>query len=178
MTQEYDVFEEVPGFYRILPLLPFRRTENVSFDCIPMAALPRIDSMDRVIHGGGAVSPGGFGHVERPWYMHPHQDDNLIVLHGTRHVDIYKREHGEVAHFVVGVDRIEKGGQMLYDGPAMLVWPRGVFHRIRTGEEGSASLNFAVHYEGFDIKTNFNLYDLDSATGAFKTIREGHKDQL
>lgn len=25
--------------------------------------------------------------------MHPHQDDNLIVLQGTRHVDIYSLEH-------------------------------------------------------------------------------------
>jgi hypothetical protein len=54
---------------------------------------------------------------------------------------------------------------VLFDGPAMLVWPRYVFHRITSGPEGSASLNFAVHYEGLDMRTNFNIYDLDLETG-------------
>lgn len=38
-------------------------------------------------------------------------------------------------------------------------------------------MNFAVHYEGFDIKTNFNIYDLDTETGKFEIIRAGHLDQ-
>jgi hypothetical protein len=60
----------------------------------------------------------------------------------------------------------------------MLIWPCGVFHRIRSDEKtGSASLNFAVRYDGFDIKTNFNVYDLDPATGEYRMIRAGHLDQ-
>ncbi len=106
-----------------------------------MGALPRIDAVDRVIHKSNAVSPGPVGDVERPWYMHPHQDDNLLVLQGTRYVDIYRKRYEKMEHFVVRADHIEKSGRILYDGPAMLVWPRGVFHRIRTGEDGSASLN-------------------------------------
>ena len=110
--------------------------------------------------------------------MHPHQDDNLLVLQGTRYVDIYRKRYEKMEHFVVRAGHIEKDGRILYDGPAMLVWPRGVFHRIRTGEDGSASLNFALHYEGFDIQTNFNIYDLNTASGRFKTIREGHEDPI
>ena len=178
MKTEYDIIEEVPDLYRIIPLVAFRRTKNVYFDFVPIKALPRINSIDRVIHEGGAISPGTIDDLERPWYMHPHQDDNLIVLHGTRHVDIYTRKHGRVENFVVTPNRIMKDGKILYDGPAMLVWPRAVLHRIRSGEEGSASLNFAVHYEGFDIKTNFNVYDLDTGTGKFRVIREGFRDQM
>jgi hypothetical protein len=60
----------------------------------------------------------------------------------------------------------------------MLVWPCCVFHRIRSDEKtGSASLNFAVRYEGFDVKTNFNVYDLDPADGEYRTIRAGYLDQ-
>jgi hypothetical protein len=60
----------------------------------------------------------------------------------------------------------------------MLVWPRGVFHRIRSDEKsGSASLNFAVRYEGFDIRTNFNIYDLNPADGEYWMIRAGYLDQ-
>lgn len=60
----------------------------------------------------------------------------------------------------------------------MLVWPRNVFHRIVSGEEGSASLNFALRYPGFDIDTNFSVYDLDAATGRHEVIREGRLDQM
>ncbi len=171
------VLDEVPGFYRIVRLNPFRRTSGVYFDNVPTDAIPRIDAIDRVIHEKAAVSPGPVAGVERPWYMHPCQDDNLVVLYGTRFVDIYKRDHGRIESFVVKPNHIEKDGRILVPGPAMLVWPRGVFHRIRSGEEGSASLNFAVHYPGIDMRTNFNIYDLDPETGAFETIREGHLDQ-
>lgn len=178
MLPDYDVLEEIPGLYRVVPLVPFRRTAQVVFDFAPMAALPRIDAIDRVMHESGAMSPGPVGPVERPWYMHTHQDDNLMVLHGTRHVDVYTKQHGRVESFVVRPERIEREGHILFDGPAMLVWPRGVFHRIRSEQDGSASVNFAVHYEGFDIATNFNIYDLDTKTGTCKTIRDGFKDQM
>ncbi len=172
------VFEEVPGLYRIIPLKMLRRTPGVSFDVVPGKVFSRIDACDRVLHAYGAISPGPVGAVERPWYMHPHQDDNLIVLHGTRHVDIYTPAHGKIESFVVTPHAVEKGNEVVFDGAAMLVWPRGVFHRIRSSDkEGSASLNFAVHYEGFNIRTNFSVYDLDPETGEYRVIREGHLDQ-
>jgi hypothetical protein len=34
-----------------------------------------------------------------------------------------------------------------------------------------------VHYEGLDMRTNFNIYDLDTANGAYRVIREGFRDQ-
>lgn len=178
MSQADLVFDEVPGLYRVIPLRILRRTPGVCFDMIPRSIFSRIGSIDRVLHEGGACSPGPVGDVQRPWYMHPHQDDNLIVLYGTRHVDIYTPTHGAVEHFVVTADRVEKGGRLFYDGPAMLVWPRGVFHRVESPEPtGSASLNFAMHYDGVDLRTNFNIYDLDVETGEYRVIREGHLDQ-
>jgi hypothetical protein len=171
-----SIFAELPGFYSIIPLKQLRRTPGVSFDNIPMDFLPKIDAIDRVLHAQSAISPGPVGEVARPWYMHPSQDDNLIVLSGTRHVDIYIQDHG-MRSFTVTPDQIFEDGKMLFDGPAMLVWPRFVFHRITSGSEGSASLNFAVHYDGLDIRTNFNIYDLDVQTGEYRVIREGFRDQ-
>jgi len=171
------IIEDVKDFYRIIALRPFRKTEGVSFDIVPMEFLPRIDGIDRVIHAHGAVSPGPVGDVERPWYLHPHQEDNLIVLQGRRTVDIYTRERGRMETFVVEPERILKDGKVFHEGPAMLVWPCNVFHRIRSGEQGSASLNFAARFDGFDIKTNFSIYDLDTATGEYRVIRAGHLDQ-
>jgi len=172
------VFEEVPGFYRIIALKPFRKTEGVSFDIVPMEFLPRVDGVDRVIHKSDAISPGAAAGVDRPWYMHPHQEDNLIVLSGKRTVDIYTLEHRRMETFVVEPERISKDGKVIFEGGAMLVWPCNVFHRITSGTGGSASLNFAARYEGFDIKTNFNVYSLDVNKNKFTLLREGYLDQV
>lgn len=172
------IIEEVKGLYKIIELSPFRKTEGVVFDLFPMDAVPKIDGIDRVLHSHSAVSPGPVDGVERPWYLHQHQEDNLIVLHGVREVDIYTKEHGKVEHFTVHPNKIYKNGELIVEGGAVLVWPTGVFHRIVSGEEGSASINLAVRHDGFDIKTNFSIYDLDTETGEYKVIRDGYKDQV
>ncbi len=177
MLNDAKVFDEIPGLYRIIPLNLFRKTPGVIFDNVPVKAFPQIGAIDRVIHESNAISPGPVGEVKRPWYMHTHQDDNLVVLHGTRYVDIYTRTHGKIENFIVTPNQIRKDGSVLFEGAAMLVWPRGVFHRILSMEEGSAAINFAVHYEGINMRTNFNIYDLDTDTGKFRVIREGYIDQ-
>ena len=172
------ILEEVENLYKIITLKELRRTKDVRFDVLDTSLLPRIDSFDRVIHAPGALSPGSVDEVEHPWYMHPHQEDNLMVLHGTRYIDIYTPEHGKVEHFSVTADKVCHGNEVCYTGAAMLVWPCGVFHRIVScPEQGSCSVNFAVHYEGFDIQTNFNIYDLDTESGKCEVIRAGHLDQ-
>jgi hypothetical protein len=178
MNYQGLISQQVAGLYRIIPLQVLRKTPGVSFDLVPTEALPRIDGIDRVLHDGGAVSPGPVGEVDRPWYMHPCQDDNLVILHGVRFVEIYTKEHGRIESFDVTPHQIRQAGKVVHDGAAMLVWPRGVFHRIRSDAKvGSASLNFAVRYEGFDIHTNFNIYDLNPANGDYRMIRAGYLDQ-
>ncbi len=178
MALKFDAVDQVEGLYKVIPMTPLRHTPGVSFDVFPGKLLQQVNAVDRVIHRGGAISPGSVDDVERPWYMHSCQDDNLLVLHGTRYVDIYTPAHGRMESFVVRPDHVEKGGELLYDGACLLVWPRGVFHRIRSCPvDGSASLNFATHHEGFSVKTNFNVFDLDIETGDHRVIREGHLDQ-
>ncbi len=178
IMNEGTIITEVKDLYRIIALSPLRRTPGVWFDLVPLEMIGKVDSIDRVIHEGDAVSPGPVEGVERPWYMHPSQDDNLLVLHGTRYVDVYTPSHGRIESFVVSPNRVEHDGKVVHDGPAMLVWPRQVFHRIVSdARTGSASLNLAVHYSGFDIRTNFSIYDVDTETGEYRVIREGHLDQ-
>ena len=167
----------ISNLYKVVALQPFRKTSGVSFDILPKSLVPKIDAVDRVIHKNRAVSPGPVGDILEPWYMHPHQDDNLIVLQGMRHVEIYTKAHGRIESFIVSPERIEHNDKLLYDGPALLVWPRGVFHRIKSGETGSASINLATHYDGIDMRSNFNIYELDIDSGQFRVIREGHLDQ-
>lgn len=171
------VLMEEPGFWRIIRLKQFRKTDGVSFDIMPMEVLQRIDGIDRVMHKERAISPGPVGEVERPWYFHTHQEDNLLVLHGKRTAEIFNLQHKQVEVFTVTPDYVERNGIMVYEGPAMVVWSMGVFHRITTGDEGSASINFAVRHPGFDIHTAFDIYELDTTTGEHRRIREGKLDQ-
>ncbi len=168
---------EEKGFWRVIKLAPFRHTPGVQFDIVPMEFLPRVEGIDRVVHEHGAVSPGPVGSLKRTWYYHPFQEDNLLVLEGQRTAEIYNLEHKRLETFVVTPDRVTHDGQVLYEGPCMLVWPTRVFHRITSGQDGSVSLNFAVRFPGFDIDTNFNIYELDEATGKFKLLRVGKLDQ-
>ena len=171
------IFDEVKGLYKVIPLKPFRRTPGVSFDITPPGIIPRVDGIDRVLHENGAISPGAVGDVARPWYMHSYQEDYLLVLQGIRYTEIYTPQHGKVERFEVAPQYIKKNSELFFDGPAMLVWPCHVFHRIRSCESGSASINFAVRSKEFDIETNFSIYDVNIATGEYKVIREGHLDQ-
>ncbi len=172
------IIEEKKGLYRLIKLELFRKTPGVIFDLYPLETIPHIDSIDRVLHERSAVSPGPVGDVEQPWYMHVHQTDNLIVLHGQRTVELYSKNHGKVETFVVTPNKILHNGNLMFEGGAVLSWPPLVFHRIVSGEEGSASINLASHSEGFDVRTNFNIYDLDASTGKFRVVRKGFEDQL
>lgn len=168
----------IKNFYKIIPLKKLRQTPGVNFDCLLKSEIPQIDAIDRVLHENGAISPGKVSDVERPWYMHPYQADNLMVLMGTRYVDIYERESKQLLSFEITPHMIKSQDQVIFNGPAMLVWSRYVFHRIKSCDiKGSASINLATHYKGFNIKDNFNIYDLDVQSGEYRTIREGHLDQ-
>jgi len=171
------IIDEVEGLYKVVKFEAFRKTKGVTFDVIPIKALGNVDSVDRVLHSSDAVSPSAIDSVSRPWYMHTHQQDNLVVLSGIRYVDIYTPQHGKIEQFTVTCDAVYKGDKLIVEGGAMLIWPKGVFHRIVSGDSGSTSINLAMHYDGFDIKTNFNIYDINIDTGRFHVIREGFMDQ-
>lgn len=173
-----EVIDEVEDFYRIVRLMPLRQTEGVFFDTIPISVFGKIDAIDRVVHDSGAISPGRVGDVKRPWYMHPSQDDHLMVLWGKRVVELFSLKHGGILEFEITPQYVKKNGKVIFEGQALVCWPRNVFHRVESSlEDGSYSLNFAVHFEGFDIATNFNIYDLNTGTGEFKEIRRGELDQ-
>ncbi|MCF7925981.1 MAG: hypothetical protein K9L74_00190 [Candidatus Izimaplasma sp.] len=169
---------EVKGLYKNIEMVHFRETEGVRFDILPDSILDSTVAVDRVIHKTNAMSPGQVDNVKRPWYMHPWQTDNLVVLHGVRHVELYNVEHGKLEKFIVTPTKIYKNGELLSDYPAVLTWPPNVFHRVVSKEEGSAVVNFAFRTEDCDIKRNFDIYDLDTETGNYEVIREGHKDQF
>ena len=167
--------------YRIIPLRVLRRTRGVKFDEMVPSDIPKISGIDRVIHGPNSISPAPIENlnvpVKRPWYMHPHQDDNLLVLQGTRYIDIFCAKNLTKASFIITPDKVYKNDKLYYDGPAMVVWPSGIFHRIISGIDGSISVNFATRSSNFSIRDNFNIYNLCMKTGKYEILKEGHEDQ-
>ena len=167
--------------YRIIPLRVLRRTSGVKFDELVPSDIPKIHGIDRVIHAPNSISPGPVDDVTpvvtRPWYMHSAQDDNLLVLQGTRYVDIYCPNRKEKASFIINPDKVYKNDKLYYDGAAMIVWPAGIFHRIISGLEGSISVNLSTRTKKFNLNDNFNVYNLCTTTGKYEVIKEGHEDQ-
>ena len=167
--------------YRLIPLRILRRTQGVKFDEMVPSDIPRIHGIDRVIHGPNSISPGPIEDapvpIKRPWYMHSGQDDNLLVLQGTRYVDIFDNKSLKKASFIVTPDKVYKNDKLYYDGPAMVVWPAGIFHRIISGEEGSISVNFSTRTKDFDVNNNFNIYNLCTTTGEYTLLKDGSDDQ-
>ena len=167
--------------YRLIPLRMLRRTSGVTFDEMVPSDIPKIHGIDKVIHGANSISPGPVEDTtppcKRPWYMHPGQDDNLMVLQGTRYIDIYCPKKREKASFIVTPDKIYKNDKLYYDGSAMVVWPAGIFHRIISGEEGSISINFATRTNKFNLEDNFNIYNLNTYSGEYHVIKDGFEDQ-
>jgi hypothetical protein len=163
--------------YRLIPLRALRRTSGVKFDEIVPSDIPKIHGIDRVIHGPNSISPGPVDNIKRPWYMHPGQDDNLMVLQGERYIDVYEAKSKKSASFIVTPDKVYKNDKLYYDGPAMIVWPAGVYHRIISGDEGSISVNFSTRTKAFDLDDNFNIYGLNKYSGESVLLRDGRDDQ-
>ena len=167
--------------YRLIPLRLLRRTSGVKFDEMVPSDIPKIDGIDRVVHGPNSISPGPVEDwsppVKRPWYMHTGQDDNLMVVQGTRYIDIFCPKRKKKESFIVTPDKIFKNDKLYYDGSAMIVWPAGIFHRIISGEEGSISINFSTRTKQFSLEDNFNIYNLNTNTGEYITIKDGSDDQ-
>lgn len=167
----------VPGVAYITPLTVLRETPKVDFHDLPQDLIKEIAAIDRVEHGVGAFSPVAKDQPSlRAWYMHPHQEDNLLVLQGKRKIELYTVEHGKVEYFEATPHSIKHNGEIIAEGPTLLGWGTHVFHRVES-PEGSVSMNFARHFEGFSIKENFSIYTLDTDTGKYEMVRKGELDQ-
>ncbi len=174
MIKKIDI---VKGVAFVIPLNELRQTPGVLFHDLPGELVTEVDAIDRVEHGTGAYSPVAQNLPDvRAWYMHPHQEDNLLVLRGSRHIELYTTEHGKIERFEATPHYVKHEGITVAEGPTILGWGTHTFHRVQS-PNGSISMNFARHFEGFNIDDNFNIYTLDEKSGKFEVLREGHLDQ-
>lgn len=159
----------------ILPLNTLRTTPNVDFYSVE-GVFEGLAGIDLVVHEKGGKSPTIAGDDTWYWYMHTDQEDKLVVHSGRRMVELYSIAHGQVERFEVSPNAIFHNGEQIFEGAAILGWGEDVFHRVHS-PDGSISTNYATRSAGFDIDTNFNIYNLDPETGDFSVARIGAEDQ-
>ena len=102
-----------------------------------------------VAHRGPAVSPPD-AEESGAWqfYLHPHQDDNLLAASGGRTFYLVNLAWEHPFHIV----RLDSGGDILNI-------PRGTFHRSLSDPDGSVVLNQAIRDPGVCIDREFRVYD-------------------
>ncbi len=171
-----DVTHKEKGLFHIIPFKLLRHTDSVDFHSIPY--LDHVNAMERVIHEDWAKSPGKVWNVAEGWYMHAHQEDNLITISGVRHVELYHPYFSKwkIEKFEISKDYIKHNWKIICDGPWILGWPTGVYHR-NSSTRTSSSLNLWIRFDWFDVDTEFNIYEVDVEMWEVHMIREWSLDQ-
>ena len=132
--------------FELLAYERFRDTPAVRFFDVTVDSS---NARDLVIHSGPAVSPPDDG-ATGAWqfYLHPHQEDNLLAASGGRTFYLVNLAWEVPFHIV----RLESGGDILRI-------PRGTFHRSISDPEGSVVLNQAVRDAGVSLLREFRVYN-------------------
>ena len=132
--------------FELLAYERFRDTPSVRFFDVTVESS---NARDMVIHSGPAVSPPDDGETGAwQFYLHPHQEDNLLAASGGRTFYLVNLAWDVPFHIV----RLESGGDILRIPP-------GTFHRSISDPEGSVVLNQAVRAAGVSLLREFRVYN-------------------
>ncbi len=131
--------------YELIPYEKFRDTPSVRFYDI---TIPESNARDLVFHEGPAVSPNNDDQGNWQFYLHPHQEDNLLALTGGRTFYLVNFAWEQPFHVV----RLEAGREILR-------LPPGTFHRSVSDPKGSLVLNQGVRSASATVHTEFRVYN-------------------
>lgn len=131
--------------FELLPFHRFRDTPSVQFFDITVA---QSNARDLVFHEGPAVSPPNDRDQAWQFYLHPHQEDNLMALSGGRTFYLVNFAWSQPFH-VVRLD-VNQG---------ILRIPPGTFHRSVSDPDGSRVLNQAVRGAQATVEREFRVYN-------------------
>jgi hypothetical protein len=131
--------------FELLQYQKFRDTPSVRFFDITIGTS---NARDLVIHEGPAVSPNDTQEGFWQFYLHPHQEDNLLALAGGRTFYLVNLSWDVPFHIV----RLDSRGDILRIPP-------GTFHRSVSDLHGSTVLNQAVRSETTTLAREFRVYN-------------------
>ena len=123
----------------------FRDTPSVRFFDI---TVPESNVRDLVVHQGPAISPPNSERGYWQFYLHPHQEDNLLAIAGGRTFYLVNFTWNYPYHIV----RLETDREILRI-------PRGTFHRSVSDKNGSTVMNQAVRDVEATVASEFRVYN-------------------
>ena len=152
--------------FELLSYERFRDTPSVRFFDVTVETS---NARDLVIHSGPAVSPPDDPETGSwQFYMHPHQEDNLLAASGGRTFYLVNLTWEQPFHRV----RLQSGGDILRIPPR-------TFHRSISDPDGSVVLNQAVRAPGFSLVDEFRVYNSARIPALMKaTLSSAPKSQL
>ena len=152
--------------FELLPYERFRDTPSVRFFDV---TVDTSNARDLVIHTGPAVSPPNDSKTGAwQFYLHPHQEDNLLAVSGGRTFYLVNLAWEKPFHIV----RLDSGGDILRI-------PTGTFHRSISDPDGSVVLNQAVRESGVSLEREFRVYNSASIPALMRaTLASAPKSQL
>ena len=154
--------------FELIPYERFRDTPAVRFFDVTIGSS---NARDLVIHSGPAISPPNDTKTgDWQFYLHPHQEDNLLAASGGRTFYLINLAWDEPFHIV----RLVAGGDILRIPP-------GTFHRSISDLDGSVVLNQAVREQGASLTREFRVYNsgripalrLVTTKGAIRPVLHG-----
>ena len=154
--------------FELIPYERFRDTPAVRFFDVTIGSS---NARDLVIHSGPAISPPNHSESgDWQFYLHPHQEDNLLAASGGRTFYLVNFAWEQPFHIV----RLAAGGDILRIPP-------GTFHRSISDLDGSVVLNQAVRDQGASLAREFRVYNsgripalkLATSLGASRPVLHG-----
>ena len=131
--------------FQLLDYEVFRNTPAVKFYDI---TVDNSNARDLVVHTGPAVSPNNDETGSWQFYMHQHQEDNLLAVSGGRTFYLVNLNWDEPYHEV----RVISCGKILRIPP-------GTYHRSVSDPGGSIVINQAIRDDEFDVVSEFEIHN-------------------
>ncbi|NJL87560.1 MAG: redox protein [Leptolyngbyaceae cyanobacterium SM1_1_3] len=150
--------------FELVAFSKFRNTPNVRFFDITVA---RSNARDLVFHDGPAVSPNNSAEGSWQFYLHPHQEDNLLAVSGGRTFDLVNFAWDLPYHRV-----------RLAANRDILRIPPGTFHRSVSDRKGSLVINQAVRSVNASVQSEFRVYNAQQIPRLCALLSSGLQPQL
>lgn len=131
--------------FELISFHRFRDTPSVQFFDITVADS---NARDLVFHDGPATSPNNAAGGAWQFYLHPHQEDNLLAVSGGRTFHLVNFAWEYPFHEV----RLDANQHILR-------LPPGTFHRSVSDPRGSLVINQAVRAAEATVESEFRVYN-------------------
>lgn len=76
------------------------------------------------------------------WYANIYERNNLLILSGERQLDLWCKKLNQKVSLLITEDQIFKNGRLYYGCPAVISWDGDIYHKLKTKENKSISINF------------------------------------